>query len=91
MGHSSIKITVDIYGHLIPSADIAYMDRLENSATSPQQSATQAQPPQEGPKDDQADMVENIGVGDGVRTRDVQIHSLALYQLSYTHRIGVLR
>ena len=31
------------------------------------------------------------GVGDGIRTRDVQIHSLALYQLSYTHRIGVLR
>jgi hypothetical protein len=27
------------------------------------------------------------GVGDGVRTRDVQIHSLALYQLSYTHRV----
>jgi hypothetical protein len=26
------------------------------------------------------------GVGDGVRTRDIQIHSLALYQLSYTHR-----
>ncbi len=30
-----------------------------------------------------------FGVGDGVRTRDVQIHSLALYQLSYTHHIGV--
>ncbi len=25
------------------------------------------------------------GVGDGIRTRDVQIHSLALYHLSYTH------
>ena len=24
MGHSSIKITVDTYGHLIPNADIAY-------------------------------------------------------------------
>ena len=30
-----------------------------------------------------------IGVGDGIRTRDVQIHSLALYQLSYTHRMGL--
>ena len=29
-----------------------------------------------------------IGVGDGIRTRNVQIHSLALYQLSYTHRDG---
>jgi hypothetical protein len=27
-----------------------------------------------------------IGVSDGIRTRDVQIHSLALYQLSYAHR-----
>ena len=32
-----------------------------------------------------------LGVGDGVRTRDVQIHSLALYQLSYTHRKGLRR
>ena len=41
--------------------------------------------------EDKPDMLETIGVGDGVRTRDVQIHSLALYQLSYTHHIGVLR
>lgn len=26
------------------------------------------------------------GVGNGVRTRDIQNHNLALYQLSYTHR-----
>ncbi len=26
-----------------------------------------------------------FGVSDGIRTRDVQIHSLALYQLSYAH------
>ena len=30
-------------------------------------------------------VVSKYGVGDGIRTRDVQIHSLALYQLSYTH------
>src|SRR5262249_54530377 len=35
MGHSSIKITVDTYGHLIPSADIAYMDRLDRKPTGP--------------------------------------------------------
>jgi integrase len=27
MGHSSIQITVDTYGHLIPGADIAWVDR----------------------------------------------------------------
>ena len=80
MGHSSIKITVDIYGHLIPSADIAYMDRLEQAATSPQKSATQAQPAEEAREEDGSEVVEGIGVSDGIRTRDVQIHSLALYQ-----------
>jgi integrase len=42
MGHSSIQITVDTYGHLIPGADIAWVDRLDTKTT-PQQNATQAQ------------------------------------------------
>ena len=42
MGHSSIQVTVDIYGHLLPGANISFVDRLD-AATSPQQSAT---PPQ---------------------------------------------
>ena len=37
------------------------------------------------PKDAEVGELE-FGVGDGIRTRDVQSHSLALYQLSYTHR-----
>ena len=32
MGHSSIQITVDTYGHLIPGADIAWVDRLDSVA-----------------------------------------------------------
>jgi integrase len=36
MGHSSIQITVDTYGHLIPGADISWVDRLDaKSATQP--------------------------------------------------------
>jgi integrase len=42
MGHSSIQITVDTYGHLIPGADINWIDGLDHK-TSPQQSATPAQ------------------------------------------------
>jgi integrase len=38
MGHSSIQITVDVYGHLIPGANIAFVDRLDG-LTSPQESA----------------------------------------------------
>ncbi|MCL2659447.1 MAG: site-specific integrase [Acidobacteriaceae bacterium] len=32
MGHSSIQVTVDIYGHLVPGADIAYVDRLDEES-----------------------------------------------------------
>src|ERR1700675_3580801 len=42
MVHSSIQVTVDTYGHLIPGADIAWVDRLDVKAT-PQQNATPAQ------------------------------------------------
>ena len=43
MGHSSIQVTADIYGHLIPGADIAWADRLD-AETTRQLSATQLQP-----------------------------------------------
>jgi len=44
MGHSSIQITVDTYGHIIPGANIAWVDRLD-SKSSQQQSATGRQQP----------------------------------------------
>ena len=31
MGHHSIKITVDIYGHLVPGANKAAVDRLDDA------------------------------------------------------------
>ena len=30
----------------------------------------------------------SIGVTDGARTRDIQYHKLALYQLNYGHHVG---
>jgi integrase len=36
MGHSSIQVTVDIYGHLIPGADVSFVDRLDQLAESPE-------------------------------------------------------
>jgi hypothetical protein len=55
MGHSSIQVTVDIYGHLIPGANVSFVDRLDevpkqDEKTSPQQTATQAQPPEAKPR-----------------------------------------
>jgi integrase len=31
MGHSSIQVTVDVYGHLVPGANIAWVDRLDTT------------------------------------------------------------
>jgi integrase len=31
MGHHSIKITVDIYGHLVPGANKQAVDRLDDA------------------------------------------------------------
>ena len=46
MGHSSIQVTVDVYGHLVPGGNRAAVDRLDDDdrlgATRP--TATQAQP-----------------------------------------------
>jgi integrase len=35
LGHSSIKITVDIYGHLVPHANKAAVDKLDDEAQGP--------------------------------------------------------
>jgi integrase len=40
MGHSSIKVTVDTYGHLVPGLNREAVDRLDDV----QPVATQAQP-----------------------------------------------
>jgi hypothetical protein len=37
MAHSSIQVTVDIYGHLIPGANVSFVDKLD-APTSPQHS-----------------------------------------------------
>jgi integrase len=59
MGHSSIQITVDTYGHLIPGADIAWVDRLDGKTT-PQQSATQTQPAVSESEQDDTEVLEKI-------------------------------
>ncbi len=57
MGHSSIQITVDTYGDLIPGADIKWIDRLDE-ITSPQQTATPAQPRAESDQSDEMEVIE---------------------------------
>jgi integrase len=82
MGHSSIQITVDTYGHLIPGANINWVDGLDRKT--PQQNATPAQPETEELEDADArsseliDYAENAGGPGRTRTYNQQIMSLLL-------------
>ena len=78
MGHSSIQVTVDIYGHLIPGANVFFVDRLdggfpEEARTSPPQSATPAQPSEMEIPPDLLQVVEGFGGGGRTRTYDLRI------------------
>ena len=59
MGHSSIQITVDTYGHLIPGADIAWVDRLD-SKTIVGQNATGAQQAENQMQAETAEVAESV-------------------------------
>jgi integrase len=82
MGHSSIQVTVDVYGHLIPGENIAWVDGLDRK-TSPQQNATQAQPEPEVAKEEQPEVLEEYGERGRNRTFNLLIKSQLLCQLSY--------
>ena len=78
MGHSSIQVTVDIYGHLIPGANVSFVDRLDDALeqgekTTPQQNATQAQPPSETEPTNPPEVLDFIGGGGWTRTNDLRI------------------
>ncbi|SPF43623.1 putative Phage integrase [Candidatus Sulfotelmatobacter kueseliae] len=78
MGHSSIQVTVDIYGHLIPGANVCFVDRLdgvlaEEAKTTPGQSATPAQQREMEIPRDLLQVVEKIGGGGWTRTNDLRI------------------
>jgi integrase len=78
MGHSSIQVTVDTCGHLIPGANVNFVDRLdavlqEKAQTSPQQSATPAQQGEMEVPPDLLPVVEEFGGGGWTRTNDLRI------------------
>ena len=74
MGHSSIQVTVDTYGHLIPGGNIEWVDALD-AKTRPQPSATQAQPDLPYPSQNYPQVVEMIGGPSRTRTCDQRIMS----------------
>jgi hypothetical protein len=75
MGHSSIEVTVDTYGHLVPGTDIAWADKPDTAATIPQVSAIQTQPEENEPNGESPQLLENIGGPARIRTLDQRIMS----------------
>ena len=65
MGHSSIQVTVDIYGNLIPGADISCVDQLDKT---PQESANYPQTPTENPEGKTCKLLKRIGCHPGSHT-----------------------
>jgi hypothetical protein len=78
MGHSSIQITVDTYGHLIPGADIAWVDRLD-SKTTVHQSAPETHQHQNDADNEAVEVTEKIWLPPRDSNPDMLIQS----QLSY--------
>jgi integrase len=72
MGHSSIQVTVDTYGHLIPGANVNWVDRLDTK-TEPQQIATNPQQCPDGQTHDYPEAIDKIGGGGRTRTDDLGI------------------
>jgi hypothetical protein len=73
-GHSSIQITVDTYGHLIPEADINWIDGLDRK-TSPQQNATPAQLEVLQEEPESPEVVDGVGERGRNRTFNLLIKS----------------
>src|SRR5437870_4302021 len=88
MGHSSIQITVDTYGHLIPGADINWIDGLDRK-TSPQQNATPAQLEVLPEEPESLQVIEEGGERGRNRTYNLLIKSQLLCQLSYAPTVGI--
>jgi hypothetical protein len=88
MGHSTIRITADIYGHLLPSANAHVVDRLDAPTTSPE-SATQTQPRPRCRARRWRLVAEKSGGPGGIRTLDLMTASHARSQLRHRPKIKV--
>ncbi len=83
MGHASIQVTVDTYGHLIPGANVSFVDRLDTKPTkkndpNSQPSATPAQPHSVDDFDIPSHVIDFTGGGGQNRTVDLRVMSPSL-------------
>ena len=58
MGHRSIQITIDVYGHLIPGENVAWIDTLDK--TSQKVTATDAHQPHTQSRESEEEILEAV-------------------------------
>jgi len=80
LGHHSIPVTVDIYGHLVPGGNKRAVDRLDDNSWEVNGSKMVAAPLRGHSKNSQ--VIENNGATRQNRTGDLLITNQLLYQLS---------
>jgi integrase len=78
MGHSSIQVTIDTYGHLIPGANVSFVDKLDElpkleEKTTLHQSAPGAHQAQNEVEPEVAEVADLTGGGGWTRTNDLRI------------------
>jgi integrase len=78
MGHSSIQVTVDTYGHLIPGANVSFVDKVDElpkqeEKTTLHQSAPETHQAQNDVEPEVAEVADLIGGGAWTRTTDLRI------------------
>ena len=90
MGHSSIKITFDVYGHLMPNVADGVADRLGNLVFSEEAIASGSKmvATAKGKGVEATQLPEKNGSPGRTRTADPVINSHLLYRLSYRGRRG---
>ncbi len=84
MGHSSIQVTVDVCGHLIPGANVSFVDMLDH-LTSAQESERQPQERIRSESDSFEEVLPNEWLGGRDSNPDTQIQSL-----KNSHLVGLL-
>jgi len=82
LGHSSIQVTADVYGHLLPGANVECIDKLD-ATTSPQLSATQTQPAESDVPAEVRQLIEKIGAGGDNRTYHGTLTAFKLLIIQY--------
>jgi hypothetical protein len=72
---SSIQVTVDTYGHLIPGANLCFVGRLDEVPAKPAEKTPQqsAAPAQQGDMEVPTDLMQVVGGGGWTRTNDLRI------------------